>query len=268
MKGLVRRSFERAAETYDESAALVREVGDRLRERLDYIKLAPRIIVDAGCATGNDGAALATLYPAAAIIAIDLALAMLKRSRAGMPLCCDLQQLPLASASVDLIWSNLTLPWCDLDAAFDETRRVLAPGGLLIFSTLGPDTLKELRTAWRDRYAHVDSFIDMHDIGDALVRNGLREPVMERDEITLTYASLGAALAELRAQGSRNLSENRRRGLGGRNALRDAECDYPRSGDGRSPATFEVIYGHAWRAQSARTEARPVKIYARRPWQS
>lgn len=265
----VRRSFERAVATYDESAAFVREVGERLRERLDYIKFTPRIIVDAGSATGNDSAVLAGLYPAAAILAIDLALAMLKRIQTGAPLCCDLQQLPLESASVDLIWSNLTLPWCDLDAVLKETRRVLAPGGLFIFSTLGPDTLKELRAAWRDQYTHVNSFFDMHDIGDALVRNGLRDPVMERDEITLTYASPGAAIAELRSQGSRNLSENRRRGLGGREALREVERNYPRSpGDGRLPVTFEVIYGHAWRAQAARTEAKPVKIYARRPWQN
>ena len=288
----VRRAFGRAAATYDDAAVLQREVGARLASRLDVVKLAPGTILDAGCGTGEAVRGLAARYPGARVVAVDAAYPMVAAARAraaggrsrlakllgplalGAPAnafaCADVAALPLAPGSVDLLWSNLVLQWvADLPRAFGECRRVLATGGLLMFSTFGPDTLRELREAFAgvDTHTHVSRFADMHDLGDMLVQAGFGDPVTEMEMITVTYATPGAMLAELKAIGATNQTLGRPRGLMGRRrhgALVAALAALAR--DGRVPATFEVVYGHAWKEAPTRTaEGLPiVKVERRR----
>ncbi|HEX2830348.1 MAG TPA: malonyl-ACP O-methyltransferase BioC [Burkholderiales bacterium] len=264
-KRAVRRSFERAAERYDAAAILQREVCGRMLERLEYIKLEPGAILDAGSGTGNAIPGLLARYPGTPIVALDLAVAMLERTRGRLkwwqsvpglrpPLHAvagDIERLPLADASVGLVWSNLALQWMnDLPATFREMHRVLAPGGLLMFSTFGPDTLKELRAAYAgvDERAHVNRFIDMHDIGDMLVHGGFADPVMDMEPFTLTYDDARALMRDLKAIGAHNASTARPSTLSGKSALRAVETNYERfRRDGKLPATFEVVYGHAWK---------------------
>ncbi len=265
-KRLVRQSFERAAPGYDGAAVLQREVCQRMLERLQYIKHGPRTLLDVGSGTGFGSRGLLKRYPGAALVALDLAPAMLKAARAATPwwrrgrplgrpgreslVCGDLDRLPLAASGVDMIWSNLALQWsADLRGALAEMHRVLAPGGLLMFSTFGPDTLKELRQAFagRDGYRHVNRFTDMHDIGDMLLDAGFAIPVMDMEYITLTYGDLHSLLRELKAIGAHSVVSGRRAGLMGRSQWRAMEQAYEQfRRDGRLPATFEVVYGHAW----------------------
>lgn len=253
----VRRSFARAAASYDRAAILQREIADRLIDRLDWVKLAPARILDAGSGTGYCARALTRRYRAARVTGVDLAqpLALAAHRRRGWFsrsefVCGDIERLPLASASFDLIVSNLSLQWCDLDAAFAEMLRVLRPGGLLMFSSFGPDTLREIRAAWAqvDSAVHVHTFIDMHDVGDALMRAGFAEPVMDVERLTLTYADVDAALRELKAIGAHNAARTRTRGLTGKDRFRRFVAAYEtqRRDDGRIPASYEVVYGHAW----------------------
>ncbi len=278
-KRAIRAAFERAAPHYEQAAQLQQEVARRLDERLEVMKIAPALILDAGCGTGFGVPLLRARYPEARLIGLDLALAMLKQTRArhgqargwrawlsrltphASPLtlvCGDIERLPLARDSVDLVWSNLTLQWVgDLPATLREVHRVIRPGGLFAFSTFGPDTLKELRQAFAgiDGYAHVNRFIDMHDIGDMLVYAGFAHPVMEMEMITLTYADLRTMLRELKAIGADTVLEGRRPGLMGRQMWQRLSDNYERlRRDGRLPATFEVIYGHAWAGRKDKLE--------------
>jgi malonyl-CoA O-methyltransferase len=267
-KRLVRRSFEQAAATYDAAAVLQDEVCRRMLARLDYIKLEPLTILDAGCGTGNAVPGLLARYPGARVIALDLALAMARRARArrswwrglfgrfGQRLeavCGDIDQLPLAPACAGMIWSNLALQWSnEPQKAFAEMSRVLAPGGLLLFSTFGPDTLKELRAAFRsvDQHTHVHRFVDLHDVGDMLVACGFADPVMDMEIVTLTYADVRELMRDLKAIGAHNMARGRPATLAGKSLLAKVARNYePARRDGRLPATFEVIYGHAWKPQ-------------------
>ena len=261
-KRLLRRAFEKAAAGYDAAAVLQHEVCGRMVSRLDYVKHRPAAILDAGSGSGNVVTALRARYPQAMLCALDIALpmVMLARVRARwwqrwlgrgvLPVCGDSEQLPLHTAAVDMVWSNLALQWInDPKRAFGEFRRVLKPGGLLMFSTFGPDTLKELRTAYQgiDRYTHVHRFIDMHDLGDALVHAGFADPVMDMEYLTLTYADVRALMRDLKAIGAHNISMGRRPGMTARAALASVERNYETwRRDGRLPATFEVVYGQAW----------------------
>lgn len=253
----LRRAFEQAAASYDSAAVLQREVAARLLERLDLTTINPGRILDLGCGTGGNLQVLRRRYPKARLFAADLALNMLgaARRRSGwwrqVPLvCADVLRLPFAAGSFDFVYCNLVLQWCDdLDQAFGELRRIVAPHGLLLFSTYGPDTLKELRAAWRevDAFNHVNRFIDMHDIGDALIRAGFAEPVMDVETLTLTYANLPALARDLAAVGACNLTAGRPRGLTGRVRLQRLTAAYETfRRDGRLPASFEVVYGTAW----------------------
>jgi malonyl-CoA O-methyltransferase len=265
-KRLVRRSFERAAGTYDAAAVLQHEIGRRLLERLDYIRLAPAAILDAGCGTGNAVAGLLERYPRARVIALDLALAMTRRARARRrwwnalldrggtrldAVCGDIEQLPLAPASVGLVWSNLAIQWLsEPRQAFTEFHRALAPGGLFLFSSFGPDTLKELRAAFQglDRHTHVQRFMDMHDVGDSLLACGYADPVMDAETLTLTYADLRGLMGDLKAIGAHNSTRGRPAGLAGQALFARAALNYEGlRREGRLPATFEVVYGHAWK---------------------
>lgn len=263
----VRRAFDRAARGYDQAAVLQREVGARLLEHLDPIRLEPRRIVDLGCGTGHAFDALARRFPDANLVGVDFAPAMLaeaarrgswwKRAFSARPalVCADAEKLPLAPASVELVHSNLALQWCDPAAAFAEAARVLAPGGLLLFSTFGPDTLKEFRAAFAaaDDAPHVHRFVDMHDLGDGLVHAGFADPVMEMDVVTLEYSTVEDAARDLKAIGAHSALAARPRGLSGRARWRRMADAYERfRRDGGLPATYEVVYGHAWKVPPKR----------------
>ncbi|HEY7787857.1 MAG TPA: malonyl-ACP O-methyltransferase BioC [Casimicrobiaceae bacterium] len=277
----VRRAFARAAATYDAAAVLQREIGARMAQRLDYVKLAPSVILDAGCGTGCAVGELALRYPGARVLAFDIALPMVaaarRRSRAGRTVfrrllrpfasghgalepafvCADINALPFAGVSIDLAWSNLALQWVnDVPRAFAEFRRVLKVGGLLSFTTFGPDTLREVRAAFAgvDGSTHTNRFIDMHDIGDMLVQAGFADPVMDMEQVTLTFDTPGALLGELKAIGATNRTRGRPRGLMGRERwLRAIGRLEALRRDGRIPATFEVVYGHAWKGEPRTT---------------
>jgi len=249
----LRRSFDRAAAGYDESAVLQAEVSQQLLARLDYVTLEPEVVLDVGCGTGHAASALALRYPSARIVALDLAEGMLRQARrhgCRRLVCGDALRLPLADASVDLLFSSLTLQWCtDLDAVFAEFRRVLRPRGLLNFTTFGPDTLFELRGAWgrADGLVHVSEFADMHDVGDGLVRAGLAEPVLDIERFTLTYPDVFGLMRDLKAIGAHNAAARRPRGLTGRGRLQAMQAAYERHRrDGVLPATYEVVFGQAW----------------------
>ena len=254
--GRVRRSFDRAAKTYDGAAVLHAQVRASLLERLQLVALVPRVVLDAGAGTGHGSRALKRRYPKATVLALDSSLEMLKvagRQRSWLRpfdrICADAGLLPLRDGSVDLIVSNLMLQWCDPDAVFAEFRRVLRPQGLLSFSSFGPDTLRELRTAWRqvDTHGHVHQFIDMHDLGDALVRNGFAAPVLDVERFTLQYLDVRKVAADLKATGAHNSTAARARGLTSPRNFAAMQAAYEQfRQDGRLPATYEVVFAHAW----------------------
>lgn len=274
-KARVRASFDRAAGTYDAAAVLQKEVRERMLQRLDLIKLAPQRILDAGCGTGHGSLQLAQRYQHAEILSLDIAMGMLKKTLAsrsliqrllrrcglGRPsrtgICADIEFLPLADQSIDLLWSNLAIQWCnDLDLAFSEMHRSLRTGGLVMFSTFGPDTLKELRAAANvdAAHVHVSRFIDMHDIGDALVRAGFSAPVLDVERFVLTYDDVLGVMRDLKAIGAHNAAQGRNRGLLGRGFLQKLTAAYEEfRSEGKLPATYEVVYGHAWKPEPKAT---------------
>jgi malonyl-CoA O-methyltransferase len=271
-RGEVRRAFGRAAVGYDAAAELQRRVRDELLSRLDYVTLEPAAVLDLGTGTGHAALALKRRYPASMVVALDLAESMLAEARRRQSLfrrfhrvCADAAALPLRSGTVDLVYSNLMLQWCDVpDGVFAECRRVLRAGGLLSFTTFGPDTLVELRRAWAeadDGGVHVSRFLDMHDVGDALVRSGFAEPVMDVDRVTLTYAEVRDLMRDLKAIGAHNAASGRRRGLTGKSTFARMVEAYERERrDGRLPATYEVVYGHAWAPATSGRRADPPGV--------
>jgi malonyl-CoA O-methyltransferase len=276
----VRRAFDAASVGYEAAAGVHRDIRGRHLERLELVRLAPAVVLDLGAGDGQGARTLKDRYPRAQVLALDLSLKMLQHAarrqrlwRSFGRVLGDAHRLPLRDASVDLVFSNLTLEWCaDPDAVFAEVRRILRPGGLLSFTTLGPDTLKELREPWRrlDDYPHVHRFIDMHDLGDALMRARFAEPVMDVERLTVTYTGFEALRRELKSTGSRNLAQGRRRGLAGRTYRRG--LDELRGGlmrGGVLPVSLEVVYGHAWAGELAKapstTEVKvPISALSRR----
>lgn len=270
---LARQRFARSAASADAAGFLAREVANRMAERLDYIRHEPVRILDLGCGAGADLPLLAQRYPQAERIGIDFAqplLALARGERGFMQrllgslrrsdpqlVCADAETLPLARASVQMVWSNLMLNWlADPLPALREMHRVLEVGGMLMFSTLGPDTLRELRAVLpAGSGERVHRFIDMHDLGDCLVQAGFAEPVMDMQVITLTYAEVDDLLRDLRLGGSANASTARPRGLSGKQGWQRAREAYERlRRDGRLPATMEIVCGHAWKAASKKTD--------------
>lgn len=268
MSGLDKRriaeNFGRAAKTYEQHAILQRTVAERLLERLALVKINPELIIDVGAGTGTTARALARRYKSAQVLQLDLSLAMLQQSRSRSRrffsrqhyVCGDAENLPAANAGTGLVFSSLTLQWCnDPDRTFLETRRALAPGGLFLFATLGPDTLRELRACWSalDNDAHVNTFLDMHDIGDALVRAGMENVVMDMENIVMNYPDCSALLRDLKKVGAHNANNARPRGLTGKHKMQGLAAAYEKfRRNGMLPATYEVVYGHAW-APSAGT---------------
>lgn len=258
-KSRMRQSFHRAAKQYDAAAILQRQVREEMFSRLDVVKLEPGVILDAGCGTGHGLSALLKRFKKAQGIALDIAEGMLSRSKALYPwyrfwqasprfVCADIEAMPIATASVDMVWSNLAVQWCnDMDAVLREFRRVLKPEGLLMFATLGPDTLKELRAASGNDHTHVSRFIDMHDIGDALTRAGFSAPVLDVMHYTLTYDTVESVMRDLKAIGAHNATVGRAKGLSGKRFLQNLRQGYEVfRRDGKLPATYEVVFVHAW----------------------
>jgi malonyl-CoA O-methyltransferase len=275
-KRRIRRNFARAAADYDRAAALSHEVRARMLERLELVKLAPERILDVGSGTGAAARALARRYPQARVSALDFCLPALRMQRRaglwsevlrvalGRPainrVCADFERLPLRSGAMDLAVSNLALHWSNVpDVVLTELQRVLRDGGLLMFTTLGPDTLRELARASADVHGRspVHSFIDMHDLGDMLIRSGFADPVMDMEYLTLTYARVEDLFRDLRASGAQSTRADNvglrtprwRERLGQRyESLRR---------EGRLPATFEIVYGHAWKPEQGKPEHKP-----------
>ena len=260
-KTLVRRHFDLAADRYDQHAVLQQQVAERMIERLQWVRLAPQRILDVGSGTGQCGRLLAKQYRRVPLVSLDLAPSMLRHARQQCSrlarwrrpeswVCGDVEALPLADDSVDLVVSSLALQWLDQpDQALAECWRVLRPGGLLMFTSFGPDTLYELRQAWGrvDAWPHVNHFLDMHDLGDALMRSRFADPVMDAETFTLTYETLPDLMRDLKAIGAQSAFRQRPSGLVGRRRFQQVIDAYEGfRQQGRLPASYEVVYGHAW----------------------
>ncbi len=261
----VARAFERAASSYDDHAVLQKEVEARLLERVPYFELEPRRVLDLGCGTGRASGELARLFPEAHIVSLDRSAAMLavarQRDEAGRaaPVHADMHALPFAPGRFDLVFSSLTVQWSASEPrVFAEVQRVLRPGGLFLFSSLGPETLHELRAAWSavDPRPRVNRFADLHDIGDALVSTGFQDPVMDREDLVLEYRRVMDLMRDLKGIGATNAARERAAGLTGKGRLAAVvEAYEPFRRDDRYPASYEVVYGAAFGAP----EGRPVR---------
>ncbi len=254
-------SFSKAAPTYDAHAFLQRKIGQRLLERLSYIRVQPRRLCDLGTGTGFFAQKLLELYPQSSVTGIDLAPGMITYAQKTRPatiqfLCHDAQALPLTKESFDLIFSNGMLQWCtDIRQVLRECHRLLSPSGLLLFSTFGPDTLKEIRACWQsiDTQPHTLSFADMHDYGDALLALDFQDPVMDCEHLTISYPNPRQLLSDLKKLGAHNLHEQRARGLQGKTRFQNFLKQYEayKTLEGFFPATYEIIYGLAWKSRDA-----------------
>lgn len=259
----IRHAFARASKSYDAAAVLQREVLQRLLERLVELNLQPEQILDIGTGTGSGIRALRNTYRRATLIGLDFALPMLRqlRSNSGIwrkpiAVCADAHSLPFRDNSFDLVFSSLTFQWCDeLPKALAESRRVLADNGVLLFATLGPDTLSELRSAWAevDETPHVNMFTDMHIIGDALLQAGFKNPVVDVERIVLSYASVKQLLLEIKALGANTVvAPTRKTGLMGKRRFQKMQQAYQQFEleNGHYPASFEIIFGLAWQSEN------------------
>ena len=265
----VARAFDRASVSYDAAAALQERVRNELLSRLDELKTQPRAVLDLGAGTGHATRALKHRFPRSLTVAVDIAPGMLERARAQSRwlrrferVRADAYALPFRDHSFDVVFSSLMLQWCDdLDAVFAEISRVLAPGGLLLFSTFGPGTLGELRDAWAAgkprpvQDNHVNHFFDAHALGSALMHAGFLEPVLDIDRIVLRYPDTMTLMRELKAIGAHNVTRGRSRGLTGRARLASMTHAYEAlRRDGSLPATYEVIHAVSWGGERRQPE--------------
>ena len=278
----VAKSFSAAAEHYDDVAILQRQTADELLDRLSFMTVTPQRILDLGTGTGRNLSLLNKRYPQAQLLGMDIAPAMLKQAQKrykkdlGLSRLLpnkqrlslfsgDAESIPLADESVDMVYANLSLQWCDPQRCFNEIARVLKPNGLLMFTSLGPDTLTELRQAWAavDDYPHVNLFYDMHDVGDAMTGSGLADCVLDIEPYTLHYTDAMAVMRDLKVLGARNVNEGRRKGLTGKHLLKQVGTEYERFRQNEGlPASYEVIFGHAWKlAQSGQCRANDDSVY-------
>jgi malonyl-CoA O-methyltransferase len=271
-RSAIRSSFDRAASSYDRHAVLQREIESRLLERIEFLRHEPATILDLGCGTGSASRVFAGRFPNASVIALDWAPAMLRKAaeiarnqpnaKGFSRVCADMHDLPLAARSMDLVFSNLALQWSyDVPAVFREFRRIMKADAMLVFTCFGPDTLRELKEAWRavDARPHVNDYPDMHDIGDELLAAGFREPVMDAERLTLEYPDVMSLMRDLKGIGAHNVASERFHGLTGKTSLKQMLQAYEafRQGD-RYPASYEIIYGTAF----APRDGQPVKTPA------
>ena len=267
------QSFDRVASTYEQYAQLQQQIGNNLLERLEYIKIVPQKIADIGAGSGRLSHALSQRYPQAQVYGIDLSLKMVTTACRQAPrwfsrqhfACADAFQLPIADNGIDLLLSNLMLQWCnDIHGIFAEFTRVLKPTGALLFSTFGPDTLKELRHSWAiaDNASHVNRFVDIHELGDALLQAQLTQPVLDTDWLQLTYPDVKQLMKALKNIGAHNITVGRPRGLMGKAKFQTMLSAYEqyRNADGNVPVTYEVIYGHAWGRGTVKSTPQTVNI--------
>ena len=274
------RAFDRAARTFSGASVVHDEARQRLLERLDFMRIDPKVAADVGAGLGAGAAELRARYPRAHVISIDWSLAMLRAARArgavNAPIAADAERLPVKDGALDLIFANMLLPWSRPEGVFREAARTMTGGGLFLFATLGPDTLEQLRRAWAavDDRVHVHAFYDMHDLGDLAVASGLAEPVVDVDRIELTYRDVDSVIRDLRSTGAVNLAAGRRRSLTGRARWAGFVAALERERrDGRIPMTIELILGHAWapadprrvRRSDPREAAVPVSAIGCRP---
>jgi malonyl-CoA O-methyltransferase len=261
-----RRQFDRAAPSFASASFIHDEARRRLLERLEAFRIEPRLCVDVGAAHGEGGAALKRRFPDARVVALDSSLQMLRRGRRDADLCVqgDANRLPFADGSVDVLFANLVLPWMQPEGFFAEARRTLSADGVVLFSTLGPDTLGEIRRAWfsADDAIHVHAFWDVQTLGDLAVRAGLEEPVLDVDRIRVTYTGLSGLIRDLRACGATNLAAGRRPGLTGRGRWqRFVEALWHDQGEGeheRLGVTVELIFGQAFGSRAATAGGRAM----------
>jgi len=250
----VRSAFNKASNNYDDHAFLQKEVASRLDEKLNVITANSEVILDLGAGTGLLSNNLLKRFPGSKIIALDFAQNSLKNNQATNKICANAYHLPLADNSVDIVMSSLMMQWCpDLKQLFSEIHRVLKNDGLILFSTFGPDTLKELKKSWSvvDDKMHVNNFTDMHDIGDQMLGTGFQSPVMEMETLTLTYQTVTDLLRDLKAIGAQSVSQ-RSKSLMGKDKFQLMIKMYESyRQDDKLPATYEVIYGHAWAQSNA-----------------
>jgi malonyl-CoA O-methyltransferase len=257
-KQSVKKFFNRAAKSYDDAAILHEELLNRLLQRLQYIRHQPETIIDVGCGTGKAVRGLQKAYPRARICATDIAYEMLLQARSRFRLLskkrlvsADMERLPFAGQTFDLVFSSLAMHWSnDLGATLREFARVSRPGALLMFSSFGPGTLQELDASWQalDAHPHVHRFVDMHDVGDAMLAAGFAQPVVDAETIRMEYRDFSSLLDDLRNTGASNADVSRRRGLMTPANLRRLEQSYREHGfdDNKFVASYEVVYGHAW----------------------
>ena len=210
----------------------------------------PKIVIDLGSGTGLLSKKISEIFPNTNLFCVDFAQKSLLTNPEKYKVCADAYQLPFASNSIDCIASNLMMQWCsDLKTLLDECFRVLKPEGLFLFTTFGPDTLKELKRSWKviDNEAHVNEFIDMHDIGDQMLQSGFQSPIMEMENLILTYEKVIDLMQDLKAIGAQNV-ENQSKSLTGKTKFKKMiEMYESYRENGKLPATYEVIYGHAWK---------------------
>lgn len=257
----ISKAFGKSAPQYEQIAKVQQEIGERLFERLQYLKIDPKRILDLGCGPGVFSRKLAEIYPKAEIVGLDLAPAMLAQAKKKQSwrrkwslLAADMKNMPFSSGAFDLVFANQVIHWGQpLVHVFRELNRVMNVNGCLMFTTLGPDTFKELKSAWAgaNAYAHVNNFVDMHDVGDGLMAEYFLEPVMDMELLAVHYGSLTDLLQSLKAQGVRNINSERNKGLTGKNSWQIFEKNYAdlRTDRGKYPLTYEVVYGHAWKGE-------------------
>ncbi|MBP9721901.1 MAG: malonyl-ACP O-methyltransferase BioC [Gammaproteobacteria bacterium] len=263
----IKQAFNKAAASYSTTAVLQQEICHRLTEQLEFFTIKPELILDLGIGTGLSIPPLANLYPDSKIIGLDFAEQMLNiaklnnQNNNNLFICADINNIPIADNSVDIIFSNFSLQWCDNIAdVFRECYRILKNDGLFIFSIPGPSSLYELKEALNavdPEYDHVNNFIDMHDLGDMLVQNKFAHPVMDNDQFTLTYKNIINILKDLKALGANTkLSANYRKTLFGKYKFNQLYYAYEKfkQSDNKYPLTYEVIYAHAFKL------AKPVRV--------
>ena len=273
-------AFNKASVSYEEAAVLQKHVLGEMFLRLKLLKINPEIILDLGCGPGNAGPDLKATYKPRDLIYLDFAYDMLKKAEQKNKdhflksfsnktlqqfICADMEAIPLSEGSIDMIWSNLSLQWCNhLDQVFTQIGKILKHNGLFIFSTFGPSTLHELRASLASfsKHSHVNQFIDMHDIGDALVGCGFSDPVLDVDLYTLTYSTFKDIMYDLKHIGAHNALEGRAKGMTGKSFLYQLEKSYETyRTDEKLPASYEVVYGHAWKVNKPLDESSVVKFY-------